>query len=112
MTRQVGLSWFREGDMVQVGPVSEHRSLLFRITPEQFETMRDMLADLDIDPAGFPISHAPATSLARLTAPPRLVDLVEMTLDALRAPEVAGPVITVRRGTEVTQVPLNREPTR
>lgn len=102
ISRRYDLSWFFDGQVVYIADVSETRTVIFQIDRSDAERLEKALARLGIADDRYPLIYSDEANVARLTGPPRLIELAETTLAAINSSSDLQRQVTVRRGTTIT----------
>ncbi|QBF33413.1 hypothetical protein [Thalassococcus sp. S3] len=77
------LTWYYDGDIIHVTPVSANRTLLIELGLGDFDALARTLNDLEIADDRYVVRRTPDARVARLSGPPAFVNLVEKTVGVL-----------------------------
>lgn len=102
ISRRYDLSWFYDGQVIYIADISETRTVIFQIDRADALRLEQALARLGIADERYPLIYSDEANVARLTGPPRLIELAETTLAAINSSRDFQRQVTVRRGTTIT----------
>ncbi|MFQ6547733.1 hypothetical protein AADZ90_007225 [Aestuariibius sp. 2305UL40-4] len=76
-------SWYFDGQVLHVTPVNDDRTILLQLNDVEIDTLQTTLDELGIADTRYPIIAASDQGLARVSGPPRYIELVQETFQAM-----------------------------
>ncbi len=101
-------SWYYDGRTLHVTPLVEEKTILLQMGDVSVEAFNRTLEELQIADARYPVIMAGEQGLARVSGPPRYIELLQETFQAMSPPVPAteGPRnLTVIQGGERVTLP-------
>ncbi|NSX56766.1 hypothetical protein [Parasulfitobacter algicola] len=104
-----GFSWYYDGQVIHVTPVQDDQTVILQMNDISLDDFVLTLTELGIADDRFPVVAAGEQGLARASGPPRYIELLSETFQAISLPTPNAPkassTLTVIQGNDRQSVP-------